>query len=81
MLMPSENAISHYDKEVLLRRITAIQKKQCYLDILGLIHSHGLDYTVNNNGVLFNLALIPDATIQIIIHIVEHFESRKQYRH
>ena len=78
MLMPSENAISHYDKEVLLRRTTAIQNKQCYLDILGLIHSHGLDYTVNNNGVFFNLAVIPDATIQIIIDIVEHFESRKR---
>ena len=81
MLMPLENAISHYDKEVLLRRITAIKNKQCYLDILGLIHSHGLDYTVNNNGVFFNLAVIPDATIQIIIDIVAHFESRKQYRH
>jgi hypothetical protein len=78
--MPSDNPISHYDKEVLIRRIEAIKNKQCYLDILELILSHGLDYTVNSNGIYFNLAVIPDATIQIIIDIVGHCENRKRHR-
>ena len=50
-IMSSNTHLSHYDKEVLIRRISAIKNKQCYLDILELIHSHGLDYTVNSNGV------------------------------
>ena len=79
-IMSSNVPISHYDKEVLLRRITAVKNKQCYLDILELIHSHGLNYTVNSNGVYFNLATVPDETINIIIDIVGHCESRKRYR-
>ena len=79
-IMSSSTHLSHYDKEVLIRRISAIKNKQCYLDILELIHSHGLDYTVNSNGVYFNLAVIPDTTIQIIIDIVQTYESRKRYR-
>ena len=78
-IMSSNTHLSHYDKEVLIRRIAAIKNKQCYLDILELIHSHGLDYTVNSNGVYFNLAVIPDTTIQIIIDIVQTYESRKRY--
>ncbi len=78
--MSSDNPISHYDKEVLIRRIAAIKNKQCYLDILELIHSHGLDYTVNSNGIYFNLAIVPDDTINIITDIVGHCENRKRHR-
>ena len=72
--------ISHYDKEVLIRRIGNIKNKQCYLDILELIHTHGLLFTVNSNGIYFNLETIPDETIQIIIDIVGHCENKKRYR-
>ena len=76
----SSNPISHYDKEVLIRRISAIKNKQCYLDILELIHSHNLAYTVNSNGIYFNLALVPDSTIQVIIDIVGHCENKKRVK-
>ena len=79
-IMSSTTPISHYDKEVLIRRISATNNKQCYLDILELINSHGLDYTVNTNGVYFNLALIPDELLQIISDIVDACESRKRHR-
>ena len=72
--------ISHYDKEVLIRRIGNIKNKQCYLDILELIHSRDLQYTVNSNGIDFNIATVPDETIQIIIDIVGHCENKKRYR-
>ena len=78
--MSSNSPISNYDKEVLIRRITAIKNKQCYIDILELIHSHGLNYTVNSNGIYFNLATVPDETINIIIDIVGHCESRTRHR-
>ena len=78
--MSSNNPISHYDKEVLIRRISAIKNKQCYLDILELIHSHGLNYTVNSNGIYFDLALVPDSTVQIITDIVGHCENKKRVK-
>ena len=78
--MTDNKIISHYDKEVLIRRIANIKNKQCYLDILELIHTHGLLYTVNSNGIYFNLETIPDEIIQIIIDIVGHYETRKRYR-
>ena len=72
--------ISHYDKEVLIRRIGNIKNKQCYLDILELIHTHDLPCTVNSNGIYFNLEAVPDETIQIIMDIVGHCEHKKRYR-
>ena len=78
--MSSNTPISHYDKEVLIRRISAIKNKQCYLDILELIHSHGLNYTVNSNGIYFDLALVPDSTVQIITDIVGHCENKKRVK-
>ena len=78
--MSSNVPISHYDKEVLIRRIEAVKNKQCCMDILELIHSHCPDYTVNTNGVYFNLAMIPDELTQIITDIVHACESRKRHR-
>ena len=78
--MSSDSPFSHYDKEVFVRRISGIQNTQCYIDILELIHSHNLDYTVNSNGIYFNLALVPDSTIQVIIDIVGHCENKKRVK-
>ena len=79
-IMSSNTHLSHYDTEVLIRRISAFKNKQCYLDILELIQSHGVGYSVNSNGIYFNLAFIADDTIQIIIEIVQTYEGRKRYR-
>ena len=68
--------ISHYDKEVLIRRIGNIKNTQCYLDILELIHTHDFLDTIKSNGIYFNLATVPDETIQIIMDIVGHCEKR-----
>ena len=55
--------IPNDDKEWLVRRIADVKDKSCYMDILDLIHTGELDYTVNSNGVYFNLASVPDAEI------------------
>ena len=78
--MSSNTPISHYDKEVLIRRIGNIKNKQCYFDILELIHTHDLLYTINSNGIYFNLATVPDETIQILMDIVEHCENMKRVK-
>ena len=73
-------SITHYAQEMLIRRISNTQIKQCYMDIMDLIHTHDLQYTVSSNGIFFNLATVPDEIIQIIMDIVGHFENRKRLK-
>ena len=68
------------DKEWLVRRIANVKDKSCYMEILDLIHTGELDYTVNSNGVYFNLASVPDAVVHRIATIVSKYETRKRQR-
>ena len=77
----SDTSISNYDKEWLVRRIGSIKDKQCYLDILEVIDADdGLVYTINSNGLYFNLATVPDATLVIIDTILRRYEKKKRLR-
>ncbi len=78
--MLSDSSITHYDKEMLIRRISNIKNNQCYMDILDLIHTRNILYTVNSNGIYFNLTTIPDDAMHIIMDIVGHYESKKRLR-
>jgi len=73
-------SISHYDKEMLIRRISNIENKQCYMDLLDLVHTHDLHYTVNSNGIYCNLATVSDEIIQIMMDTVGHYENRKRLK-
>ena len=73
-------AIPMDEKEWLVRRIADVKDKGCYLQILDLIHTDGLKYTVNSNGVYFNLASVPDAVIHKITAVVSKYETRKRQR-
>ena len=70
--------IPNDDKEWLVRRIADVKDKTCYLEILELIHTGDLLYTVNSNGIYFNLATVPDATINKMSSIITKYESRKR---
>jgi len=76
-----EAAMTKYEKDWLVRRIGSIKDKRCYLEILELIHADdGLVYTVNSNGLYFNLASVPDATLNIIDSILRRYEIKKRLR-
>jgi len=72
--------IPNDDKEWLVRRIADVKDKSCYLEILELIHTGELMYTVNNNGIFFNLATVPDPTINKMSAILTKYENRKRRR-
>ena len=73
--------MEQYDKEWLVRRIGSIKDKRCCLDILELIHADdGFVYTVNSNGLYFNLATVPDATLNTIDTILRRYENKKRLR-
>ena len=73
--------ICNYDREMLVRRIKWVKDKGCYLQILELIHTDDILYTINNNGIFFNLGIVPDEAIIKITAIVEKWERRQKQKH
>jgi hypothetical protein len=63
-----------YKKEV-LRHINLVKKKRGYLEIFRLIVDHEIDYTLNNNGVFFNLTSVDDALIRKIYSIAKKYQK------
>jgi hypothetical protein len=73
--------ISNYDREMLVRRIGWVKYKSCHMEILELIHNtEDFPYTINNNGVFFNLAVVSEESIRKITAIVAKWEQRKRRR-
>ena len=62
----------------MVRRLAIAKKRSCYIEIFKLIVEHKVTYTVNNNGVLFNLSPLSDKLAQQIDEIIKMYEQRKQ---
>ena len=74
----TDTSISNYDKEWLVRHVGSIKDKQCYLDVLELIHADdGLVHTIYSNGLYFNLATVPDATLVIVDTVLRRYEKQQ----
>lgn len=67
---------SHNDKKQLVKRMNDIKNKKCYIKIFKVIHG-STKYTVNDNGVLFNLTVLPDNVLTQIEAIIQHYEDKK----
>ena len=63
------------DKTFLIRHINDIKNKKCYQDIFRLILNQNINYTRNNNGIFFNLALLNDELLNKIDFILSFHES------
>ena len=50
-------------RKFMIRRIASARQKRCYIEIFKLIVDHKVDYTVNSNGVFFNLSPLPDEVV------------------
>ena len=62
----------------MIRRLAAAKQRSCYIEIFKLIVEHKVAYTVNNNGVFFNLSPLPDELVRPIDEILKRCEQRKQ---
>ena len=65
-------------RQFMLKRLAAVKQRKCYIEIFKLIVEHKVAYTVNNNGVFFNLSYLPDELAQQIDDIIKMYEQRKQ---
>ena len=68
---------THNDKKILVKRITDIKIKKCYLKIFKIIHNDNFKYTKNDNGIFFNLTDLPDSILTNIESIIQYYENKK----
>ena len=61
-------------KKDLIRRIGLIKKKKVYIEIFRVIVDNNIPYTINNNGIFFNLSFIDDDIIAQIAQIVKKYQ-------
>jgi len=62
-------------RQFMVRRLVAVKPR---IEILKLIVEHKVAYTVNMNGVFFNLSSLSDELAQQIDEIIKMYEQRKQ---
>ena len=65
-------------RQFMVRRLAAVKQRKCYIAIFKLIVKHNVPYTVNNNGVFFNMSHLPDDLVRKIDEIIKRCEERKQ---
>ena len=65
-------------RQFMIRRLAAAKQKRCYIMIFKLIVVHKVAYTVNRNGVFFNLSPLSDELVRQIDEIIKSCEQRKQ---
>ena len=66
------------NRQFVVRRIAAVKQNKCYIAIFKLIVEHNVPYTVNNNGVFFNMSPLPEELVKQINDIIKKCEERKQ---
>jgi hypothetical protein len=65
-------------RQFTVRRLAAVKQRRCYIELFKLIVEHNVAYTVNMNGVLFNLVSLSDVLVQQIDGFIKRYEQRKQ---
>ena len=65
-------------RQFMVRRLAAVKQRKCYIHICKLIVEHDVPYTVNMNGVFFNMSHLPDDLVRKIDEIIKRCEERKQ---
>ncbi len=63
------------NRKQLLSRIEQIKSKNIYLQIFEIIHKDKVDYTINDNGVFFNLFNLNDETVIKIEDTINNLDN------
>ena len=63
-------------RRFMIRRMEAIKRKRCYIDIFAFILDRKIDYATNNNGVFFNISTLSNDVIRDIDSIIKKYEAK-----
>ena len=67
-------------RKFMIRRIASAKHNICYINIFKLVVYHNVDYTVNSNGVFFDLSPVPDEVVRQTDDILKMCEQCKAAR-
>jgi len=68
---------SHADKKMLVKRMTNIKNKKCYIKILHVVLENNLKHQILTNGVYFNLTKLADDVLNKIEIIIKFYENKR----
>ena len=68
---------THEHKKLLVKRITDIKNKRCYLKIFKIIYNDNYKYSQNDNGIFFNLTNVSDTVLNKIEQVIQYYENKK----
>lgn len=63
------------DRKNIVLRIDKIKNKKIYLKIFKIIHADNYKYTINSNGIFFNVTNLPDNILCKIDHLLCKYEK------
>ena len=65
------------NRKQLLSRIEQIKSKNIYLQIFEIIHKDKADYTINDNGIFFNLNKLNNEILIKIEDVLNNYDKNK----
>ena len=66
------------DKVLIVRRISAIEDRKCYIELFKVLINKDINYIRNGNGIFFDVGLLSDDVLNIIENILTFHEIRKK---
>ena len=63
-------------KRFMIKRLSTIKRRNCYIDIFAFVLDRKIDYTTNSNGVFFNLSFLSNEVIRDIDSIIKKYEAK-----
>jgi hypothetical protein len=74
-LVDSNKIYSISDKKLIVSKIDKIKNKKLYLKIFKIIHLDKCNYTINSNGIFFNITNINNNTLYKIDQLINKYEK------
>ena len=65
-------------RQFMVKRLAAVKQRRCYIEICKLIVEHKVAYTVNMNGVFFDMSSLSDDWVQQIDEIIKRYKQQNQ---
>lgn len=63
------------ERKAIVNKIDKIKNKKLYLKIFKIIHTNKCNYTVNTNGIFFNMTNIDNCTLYKIEQVIDKYEK------
>jgi hypothetical protein len=75
--MFDDSNLSYDSKKKIINKIQNIKNKKNYINLFKLILKLNIPYSLNNNGVFFNINKINNEDLNKIIKLIDSFETHK----